>query len=348
MARAGSQEPARASIWAAGSTLAAQAQALGVVKRVEAHRRAAHLPEDVNLEAHALARQFRGHVAGREALVEAVAIGPGSDVTDSRTILHDGLVTDDLRIGVAELHDDEATTRAVLTLGERGGAPGELRLGEVDEAIEAGFARGVIGPEVLVEGAIAFLEAQRGQGPAAEVRKSELAPRLPQLIVKCREVVGSGPDLVAELARKSSAREDRRCRADRGLGDLKELEGLRRHIDAYQALQQLASTRAGDRYSVEARGRRAYEYVRRGLCLPEPTQMKLFGEAGTDDQEAVFGEARHRKIPDDAPGRIQHRRERQPSAPRDAAGENALEPGTRALTAHLIFAVVAGLVDADA
>ncbi len=48
--------------------LAAQAQAPRIVERLQADGGGAHLAEDVDLEARAVARQCRRHVAGREAL----------------------------------------------------------------------------------------------------------------------------------------------------------------------------------------------------------------------------------------------------------------------------------------
>src|SRR6202034_2133415 len=108
--------------------------------------------------------------------------------------------------------------------GQRGAAAGEIGLGEVNEAIEPGFGGAVVGTKVLVERAVALLQPQRGQRAAAEVLQSQLAARLPQLLVQRGEVVRRGPDLVAEFAGESGAREDRGRKAHRRLPDLEQLE----------------------------------------------------------------------------------------------------------------------------
>ena len=110
----------------------------------------------------------------------------------------------------------------------------------------------VVRPKVLVERAVALLQAQRGQRAAAEVRQSQVASCLPQLVVERCEIVRRGPDLVAELTGEAGARQDRRGEADRGLHYLEQLERRRRQIGTHQPLHQFARSGTGDREAVRA------------------------------------------------------------------------------------------------
>jgi len=130
---------------------AAQPHTLRIIERLEPHRGAAQLAENVDPEARALARQRGGQVAGSEALADTMSVGAGGHVTDRGALVHDRLVADHLGVGVRYLHDDEAPFGARGALGEHGVAPRERGFVEVDEAVEPGFRRRVIGTEILVE-----------------------------------------------------------------------------------------------------------------------------------------------------------------------------------------------------
>src|SRR5262245_44148025 len=132
-------------------------RALRIEHRLEPDDCGAYVAENVDLEAFAVAGEGRGDIAGGDALADAVAEGTGSDVTDGLAVFHDGFVADDFGVGVLHFHHDEAPLRAGGAFGEHGVAASEIRLVEIDEAIEAGFSRGVIRPEVLVERAVRLL-----------------------------------------------------------------------------------------------------------------------------------------------------------------------------------------------
>src|ERR1700722_20473992 len=120
--------------------LASQPGTCGIVKRRQSYGRGAHLAEDVDLEACPLAREPRRHVAGGKALADAVSVGAGGDVADRGTVLHDRFVADHVGLRIGHFHDYETALGARGALGERGSLAGKVRLVEIDEPIEPGFA----------------------------------------------------------------------------------------------------------------------------------------------------------------------------------------------------------------
>ncbi len=176
------------------------------------------------------------------------------------------------------------------------------------------------------------------------MREPEPLPGLAKIIVERCAIVGRRPDLVAELAGEAGTRQDRGREADRSLAHIEEPEGARRKVRAHQALQELPRAGAGDREAAEGRCGGAHEYIRRGLARPEPAQVKLLGEARSHDEEAILRKTGDREIPDDPPGGIEHRGEREASRSRDAGCKHAVEPPARALAGDLVLAVVGGLV----
>ena len=152
----------------------AKPQALAVVEGLPPHGRAAHLAQYVDLETCAVVGEGGRHVTCGQTLAYAVPESARGYVADRGAVFHDRLVADDLGIERRDLHDDEAAFGSRGAFGQHGRAAGEVRLAEVDEAVEPGLGGGVIRPEILLEGAVALLEAQRRESPSAEEPEAEI------------------------------------------------------------------------------------------------------------------------------------------------------------------------------
>ena len=276
-----------------------------------------------------------------------MAVGARRDITHGLAVFHDQFVTDDLRVGVSDLHHHEFPLRAVFAFSQGRRAADEIGLGKIDEAIEPCFGSRIIGSKILVERAVALLQPQRGKRASAEMRKAEIAPGVPEVVIQRREIVRRRPYLIAEFAGEARARQNRGGESHRGLHHLKQPEGGAREVGARHELKEFARLRPRDRYAAERRGLGSHEDVRRRVRLPEPAHVELLGKAGADDHEAIVREAGDREVADDAAGGVEHRRQREPSRFRDLAGKDAVEPASRAAPGHLVFAIVGRLVESD-
>src|SRR5215472_1431527 len=144
----------------------AQLLALRVIKRLCRHGRRALDAKNVDGEALAVARQRRRHIAHGDALADPMSPAARGDMADGLSVMQDYLIAH--HIGMRRIDDqgDETPCRSGAAFGEHGLAADEIRLLIVDEGGEPGLARRVVGPEILVEGAVILLEPERGEGAA--------------------------------------------------------------------------------------------------------------------------------------------------------------------------------------
>src|SRR5262249_3022759 len=132
-----------------------QPSPIRVVQRGLPDDRRAILAEDIDGELTAILIVLSLDITDRQRLADIVAVAAGGDVAHHLATLEDRLVADHLGAGV-DLQYGEALPGAALALGEEGVAAGEAFLPGVDEEVEAGLGRGVVGPEILVEGAVSL------------------------------------------------------------------------------------------------------------------------------------------------------------------------------------------------
>ena len=112
-----------------------------------------------------------------------MAVGARRDVTYGPAVFHDQFVTDDFRVRVSDLHHHEFPLRAVFAFSQDRRAADEIGLGKIDEAIETCFGGCIIGSKILVERAVALLQPQRGKRASAEMRKTEIAPGVQEVVI---------------------------------------------------------------------------------------------------------------------------------------------------------------------
>ena len=166
-------------------------------------------------------------------------------------------------VGVVRVDDegDAAQLRAFGVFPRCRFAADEVVLLELDEAVHRALERAVDRPQLAEPRGKILFEPHRQQRAHAEIDDAELFARLLDRLVDQPLVGRLHPDLVAEIAGIGDAVDHAGRAADGHLAEVHEAEGLARHVDVDQLLQQRLRP-AGRRW----RGRPASG--RSGGCAP--------------------------------------------------------------------------------
>src|SRR5215217_2466784 len=116
--------------------------------------------------------------------------------------MQDRLVAGRVGIGGIDREADQAIGPAVLPLSQSGLGPDELALIQRDEAVEAGFSRGVDRAVFARPGAVALGEAHRMQRARAEALEAQAGASLDERLIERALVLRLDPDLETEVARE--------------------------------------------------------------------------------------------------------------------------------------------------
>ena len=150
--------------------------ARGIVERMRRQCRRPSLAEDFHLETMVGSGQRCGHIGEGDRLTHAMTVATRRDPANDLTVAPDRLVA--VGIGVDRVdrqrHQPPLGTGRALALG--GGAADEIALGEIDEAIEPGFAGRVDRPVFARPVAEAFFPRSEFNARAPKCRRPKPAP----------------------------------------------------------------------------------------------------------------------------------------------------------------------------
>ena len=190
-------------------------------------------PDDLDLEAAPAGtvgrRERSRHVPQRDRFLDVVAVRARGHPADDRPVVPDRLVADDVGRLVGIRLDDECDEPALgtglgLLLVRR--AADELVV-ELDVALQAGLVERVDRAVLAIPRPVALLEPQRHQRPEPEQPDPVLLARGHQLVEQRTLVLGSDPQLVAELAAVVDPADERRDDPDLDPPEIHEAERRR-------------------------------------------------------------------------------------------------------------------------
>src|SRR5256885_8808556 len=151
-----------------------EAQVVRIVERLAPDERPAAVAEDFHLGLRARRAEIAPDVRERDAAVQSVTIAAGGDEPDHlHAPIHNGYRR---RVGVSRIDEqrDEALLRTRGRLPAQRLAPDEVGLlVQTHKTLERGHEGGVLGRQVGLPAAVAFLEPQALHGIEAEVRERE-------------------------------------------------------------------------------------------------------------------------------------------------------------------------------